>query len=364
MVVLSPFQEIWRRTTATDQSRAFDHDAVHFSFSSNPHFVYVVRANSTNGSSLVVLDIFTGRKCELKFRAIRTANGELSSAEIIDFEECGENVGIINYRDNQQNFGAAICTLDFEEECVNAFEVTLPQPHIEQTSIRRAFNEQVYLLDSASFASYIYRLNDGRIESTPSLKLHYDVRQRLSEIDGVPEDFMCINDGIEKTCCELSVYLANLQTGLVNNYATKLAEDNFPFKCRDRLVDNMQTAPFGQGVIAMFGYESRESHDEGLYAFAYLDLQSLQWTNLQIQLSVPFAHFQIVDKSTLMIMAIDKTKTASPILRSIYRTKIGITETLQHICYHSLLQTFPIIRSMTDKQRRLFGIPPVFRRYS
>ncbi|KAI6238037.1 Partner of Y14 and mago [Aphelenchoides fujianensis] len=334
-------------------------EAVHFSFSSDPHFLYVLRANE-GVYSLVVLNIFTGRQCELAFRPLEMEGEEtVEATEILNFEECEPGVGIVNFRNRNQDFGTAICTLDFSSLSVRYREVKLAGPHTAPTSTRRGADGQVYLLDDTPFPLNVYRLNCEEVERTPFLQVRYDIRPRFQKIDGQPEDFLAINDGIDKTNAELSVLLLNLRTGVVQNFVTKSNGENFPYKCEDRLVESMQTAPVGGGVIAMLSYESKQAEDSGLFAFGYLDLRSLQWTDLKIRLNEPFAHFHVADDSTLVVMSADRTKSAAPILQSVHRAKIGATETLQHIAFNVLQRTFPFIRSMTDRERRQFGIPPL-----
>lgn len=85
----------------------------------------------------------------------------------------------------------------------------------------------------------IYYLENGYVDGESSIRLHYDIQQRRRQIEGEPGDYMCINDGIDKTCCELSVFLAHKKTGKVHNYITKLSKNSFPLKCDDRLVGNV-----------------------------------------------------------------------------------------------------------------------------
>ena len=85
----------------------------------------------------------------------------------------------------------------------------------------------------------MYHFEHGYIDGDNNINLHYDIQHRKREIEGRPDDYLCINDGIDKTCCELSVFLAHRETGSVYNYITKLTTDDFPLKCEGRLVGNV-----------------------------------------------------------------------------------------------------------------------------
>lgn len=107
---------------------------------------------------------------------------------------------------------------------------------------RKAPNGKIYLLEDPLFPMQMYKLENGYVDGDNNIRLHYDVRQRRGQIEGHPEEYLCINDGIDKTCCELSVFLAHRQTGVVQNYITKLTKNAFPLKCNGRLVGNVKTA--------------------------------------------------------------------------------------------------------------------------
>lgn len=200
-------------------------------------------------------------------------------------------------------------------------------PNVPDTiyTTRKAQNGKIYLLEDPIFPMKMYNLENGYVDEESSIRLHYDIQQRRRQIEGQPNDYMCINDGIDKTCCELSVFLAHRETGQVHNYITKLTADGFPLKCDDRLVGNMQSVPFENGVLALFRYEPKEPEQCELSAFAYLDLHTLHWQNLNIKLDAQFVQFQVVGhgENILMIMETENDSNANPILKGVYRIKIG-----------------------------------------
>jgi hypothetical protein len=249
---------------------------------------------------------------------------------------------ILSSRTDQQTFGVAICTLNFRSMLVHSEQIQfLPiDPLIAQELIHhptfysiRKTQKDMYLLEDPIFPRQMYKLHNGYVDSDDCLELRYDIRDRKREIDGPPGDYMCINDGIDKTCGELSIYMANLKSGTVENFSTSLAEDGFPFKCEGRLTGNvncqtinsslclfqMQSIPFEKGVIALFSYEPRSD----LYAFAYLDFTTLKWQDLHIRLTSSHVQFQVVGKDTLMIMEIENDAQANPSLKRLHRLKIG-----------------------------------------
>jgi hypothetical protein len=87
----------------------------------------------------------------------------------------------------------------------------------------------------------------------------------------------------------------------------------------------MQSVPFENGVLALFRYEPKEAEQDELSAFAYLDLKSLQWQNLNIKSNAQFVHFQIVgdEGNILMIMETEDDTNSNPTLKTIRRLKIG-----------------------------------------
>ena len=186
------------------------------------------------------------------------------------------NIGVINYRyaskiyyskftfdcrKTNKNFGVAVCTLDFVcgSVCVRSIDVEADEeapnvaPPCRFATRRASWESGAYLLDDPPFASRIYTLGAKKRHSNNKLEdfvcvqrnieLRYDVRKRISSVVVNSEqkvgELICLNDGIDKTCAELSVYLANLRTGLVQNYKTRLAADKFPLKCDDRLVESV-----------------------------------------------------------------------------------------------------------------------------
>jgi hypothetical protein len=117
----------------------------------------------------------------------------------------------------------------------------MPDPNITDIiyTTRKAQNGQIYLLENPLFPRKIYNIENGYVDGENNIRLDYDIRQRRLQIDGHPDEYLCINDGIDKTCCDLSIFLAHRKTGLVQNYITKLTDEDFPLKCDGRLVENV-----------------------------------------------------------------------------------------------------------------------------
>jgi hypothetical protein len=87
----------------------------------------------------------------------------------------------------------------------------------------------------------------------------------------------------------------------------------------------MQSVPFQNGVLSLFRYEPKENDQEELSAFAYLDLTTLQWQNLNIRLNAQFVQFQVVgpNDNILMILETENDSNANPVLKAVHRLKIG-----------------------------------------
>lgn len=87
----------------------------------------------------------------------------------------------------------------------------------------------------------------------------------------------------------------------------------------------MQSIPFQNGVLALFQYEPKETNQGELNAFAYLDLTTLQWQDLNIQLESRFVQFQVtgLNENILMIMETENDSNANPVLKTVHRLKIG-----------------------------------------
>lgn len=81
-------------------------------------------------------------------------------------------------------------------------------------------------------------------------------------------------------------------------------------------------------MIAMLSYESREDGDLPLYAFAHLDIATLQWTDLRRRVSASNASFQLVEDNTLMVAISDTSASGTPLLRGIYKLRFGYV-----LCY-------------------------------
>ncbi|KAI6184673.1 hypothetical protein M3Y97_00621300 [Aphelenchoides bicaudatus] len=268
MILRSALQTVWQETAADSD---LTKEATHYSCSvSDEHSIFVVKHRADEETDyLLVADLLSNKRCELKFAPIRTRHSGTSNnatkTRVWTFEECGAGFGIVNFRTDHQTFGVAICSLNYRTKMIYSEEIQLLlAPNIPDTifTTRKAQNGKIYLLEDPTFPMQIYNFENGYVDGEDNIRLVYDIQHRRKELEGEPDDYLCINDGIDKTCCELSVFLAHRKTGLVHNYITKLTEDKFPLKCQDRLVGNMQSVPFQNGVLALFNFEKKEE-DQG-----------------------------------------------------------------------------------------------------
>lgn len=104
----------------------------------------------------------------------------------------------------------------------------------------------------------------------------------------------------------------------------------------------------------------------------FTDLNTLEWQDLNIKFDAQYVQFQVVGpgENILMIMEI-QNESNSPRLNAIHRLKIGYfcklsktlnyfvfrsLESLQQLCFYTLLKHMPKLRTMSEEERRQNGI--------